>query len=110
MALRSHGLHGLALAAAAAALAFGGCDGGCEIGETWCEETRVMVCVEDPDDDAFEDEDGPLIDLIELVAVASDADTIGVEQEDCAKRSKVCVELEDEAGSIRAECDWEDIF
>ncbi len=102
----------LVLPALTAVFSFSACDGGCEIGETSCDGTLIMICVEEEDDyetdddDYYDDDDN----LIDLLFEAADPDTTWVEDEDCADRYKVCVERQREDGTLHAECDWEDIL
>ncbi|MFO8070798.1 MAG: hypothetical protein R6V85_02885 [Polyangia bacterium] len=102
---------GVSVSLVGAVSALGGCEGGCEGGESSCDGTLIMVCVEEEDDyetddDYYDDDD----DFIDLLFEAADPDTTWVESEDCADRYKVCVESQQEDGTLHAECDWEDIL
>ena len=96
----------LVAALVAVALAgFVGCGGGCDVGESWCDEDLVIECVYDPDDDYEDDEEcGLLCALIEL----ADHDTYGEVVLDCAPSSKTCHEVEDADGYTFAECGFRD--
>jgi hypothetical protein len=88
-----------------------GCEGGCDVGETWCEDDLVIECVYDPDDEDDYEDDGDcgfLCALIDLADDLSDGDSYPEVLFDCAPAGKTCQEGEDEDGYSYAECGFRD--
>lgn len=82
-----------------------GCDNGCDVGETACEDDLILVCVQDtPDPWAEEDEScGLICDLIDIWS----EDTYWAEQTDCSDIDKTCIEKSDETGDTYAACGFD---
>jgi hypothetical protein len=90
-----------------------GCDGGCELGATWCEDDVVMVCVADEDDgesvwdETEEDEEDSFFAGLLVILELADSDTHSDVAAVCSDTEQVCVEEEDwETDEVFAFCDW----
>lgn len=82
-----------------------GCDTGCDVGDTTCEDEFILVCVQEMED-PWEEDDGScgfLCDLFEIW----DSDTYWTEKTDCSKLDKICVEKTNDHGQTYADCGFD---
>jgi hypothetical protein len=88
----------------------GGCDSGCDVGETWCDDDLIILCVSDDDDyweDDYDDSCGFFCDLLDFIDTVNRNDSHPEEDFDCADIDKTCVEKRDDNDDTYAVCGYD---